>query len=97
MEEDIKQSIEIAEIKKDVKYIIDKLEDQCNMISTNKVNIEVLINSNSERIGKAEEKLSGLEPVKKLYEKMAMASLGIMITLGMAVIGLAYTLLEKAK
>jgi hypothetical protein len=56
-----------------------------------------LIDNHCARIRANEQFIKSLEPVKNLYDKAAIASLGIMITLGLTVIGVAYTLAEKLK
>jgi len=106
MNENNKQNIELAEIKKDIKYIKEALDRQINSyngkflmtdnrITEARVELKTMIDGHCSRIRTAEQKLVGIEPLKKLYDKMSAAALGVMITLGMAVIGFAYTLYER--
>ena len=80
------QNIEIAEIKKDVKYIREKIDS-----------VSVKVHDHCLRIRATENNLIEIKPLKKLYDKAAAISIGIMITLGIAVISLALFLWEKFK
>jgi len=106
--ENNKQNITLAEMGKDIKYIIDRLDKLIESyngkfrMTDDRITREVgankiLIDNHCSRIRFNEQRLTSLEPIKKLYDKMAAASFGIMVALGMAVIGLAYTIAEKFK
>ncbi len=106
--ENNKQNVDIAVIKEDVKHIKEALDRQIenyngkfrmvdDRITTGHAELKSLIDNHCGRIRATEKAIVLLEPIKKMYDKLAFASLGIMITLGLAVIGLAYTLLEKIK
>jgi len=106
--ENNKQDIQLAELSKDVKHIKEALDRQIESyngkfkMTDDRITREVganktLIDLHCIRIRANEQKLTSLEPIKQLYDKMAMASFGIMVALGLAVIGLAYTIAEKFK
>ena len=106
--ENNKQDIQLAELSKDVKYIKEALDRQIESyngkfrMTDDRITREVgankiLIDNHCSRIRFNEQRLTSLEPIKKLYDKMAAASFGIMVALGLAVIGLAYTIAEKFK
>lgn len=64
-------------------------------ITKNCEETEARIDCFNDRIVAVEKEQETLKPVKKFYNKAAAASLGIMITLGMTVIGLCYYIYEN--
>ena len=87
------------EQKENIDHVIESQNSKNRMmddrITKNCEETEARIDCFSDRIVAVEKKQESFIPVKKFYDKAAAASLGIMITLGMTVIGLCYYINEN--
>jgi len=75
----------------------DKLEEIKQLLKDSQEKADETIGNLAGRVCQVETVQESFRPVKKFYDNAAAAALGIMITLGLTVIGLAYYIYEHMK